>query len=449
MTSARLANPFARPCSDLVTPLLSEHDWRRRCGEWEAACLLAQLSRRWRACILEWRALAASVRLDGRASETALRTVSVATRLQCLDLTGCRIPCHLLGHALSEVARVTGHLHTLRLCACRFHDGIGAKSSSIFDFDWSVHWPNLTTLDVAGHLHLTDRDVMTLSVRLPRLTALNVTGGTLTSHAPLALLVEHRRSTLRELCIDDLGTTDRPSAPRVPSPSLVGALAACAGLEELHARGVPGLFGIPLCRMLEGLGRLVVLNLHSTLACAEHLDPIAALPALRRLCVADTHLETAIAAGSAAHCWPKITAVLARGWGCLAFRRLRAADPSVKWFGPEGDLTRVVSGGLFTVGRSRGSRLQIGQNWAHPYVSGTHYTLFGWLVWSAAGQPDAVEPWIRDMSQNGTYVNGKLVGAPNCIRLYDQDRVEVFLHQYYAERIDVELPTCVWQTKVP
>ena len=110
-------------------------------------------------------------------------------------------------------SRASPAISTLRLCACRFHDGIGAKSSSIFDFDWSVHWPNLTTLDVAGTCTFTDRDVMTLSVRLPRLTALNVTGGTLTSHAPLALLVEHRRSTLRELCIDDLGTTDRPLGP--------------------------------------------------------------------------------------------------------------------------------------------------------------------------------------------------------------------------------------------
>tara|TARA_B100001741_G_C16488092_1_gene568304 strand:+ start:213 stop:1085 length:873 start_codon:yes stop_codon:yes gene_type:complete len=290
---------------------------------------------------------------------------------------------------------------------------------------------------------------MTLTVRLPCLTALDVTGGALTSHAPLALLVEHRRSTLRALCINDLKTTDKPSVPRVPSPGLVGALSTCADLRELHARGVPGLFGTPLGRMLEGLAHLVVLDLHGTLASAEHLAPIMDLPALRRLCVADTFLETAIVAGAAAHRWPKVTEVLERGWGRLAFRRLLAGDPNVKWLGPDGELTRVVSGGLFSVGRSRGCQLQIGQNWANPYVSGTHFILFGWLVWSAAGQPDAVEPWVRDMSQNGTYVNGKLVGAPNCLRIHDQDRVEVFVEQYYAGRTDVELPTCVWQATAP
>lgn len=109
------------------------------------------------------------------------------------------------------------------------------------------------------------------------------------------------------------------------------------------------------------------------------------------------------------------------------------------------------------VGRSRKSDLRIGQNAPMPYISGAHFRLFHQMGFppvdvhgaplppeeaADAGEPSPpaspraeselaghkrgrLEAWIEDLSQNGTFVNGVLLGKGRKRRLRDKDRIEL------------------------
>lgn len=448
-------DPFSRPCSDLVAPLLSDYGRHGSCDAWEVGCLLSLLSMRWRAAITEWRSIVTHVCLDSRATSGALWAVAQAGHNLCvLDLSGCRLSTVTLGAALVRTSRCTQNLRELRLCNCDFHKDRGAEGESIFDFDWTLHWKRLQVLDLQGDILLKDRDVATLLTRQSDLLTLNLSGAEVASYALLGLLVEGVRGQLRTLHLNEVHSCLVPDT--FVRTSLAHSIARCTMLRELHLQDLE-IMGLHLRHVLEECRQLAVLNLHGTLVTSELLPYIMGLPALTHLCVADTELERELAQGAAADRWPKITSALRRGWGRLRFPRTRAADADVPWLGPElpNGECNVVAGCDYIVGRSRTSSLCIGKNWLHNFVSKLHCRLFMWIVWTdpSAPEPTIVQPWLRDMSQNGTYLNDVLVGNGKCARVCDQDRIKFYCPT--AEKVlrsawgEIELPCGVWETTQP
>ena len=77
--------------------------------------------------------------------------------------------------------------------------------------------------------------------------------------------------------------------------------------------------------------------------------------------------------------------------------------------------------------------------------------LYHWVVWprppatphlAPRERQPACEAWLHDLSQNGTFVNRKLVGVGKHRRLYDGDRVEVFNRDLLRHRTDLSIPIC-------
>lgn len=116
------------------------------------------------------------------------------------------------------------------------------------------------------------------------------------------------------------------------------------------------------------------------------------------------------------------------------------------------------------VGRSRKADFRIGQNAPMPYISGAHFRLFHRVWWpplDVSGRPDdgaqdgarlesprdppaalgsqsprpraRLEAWIEDLSQNGTFINGLLLGKGRKCRLRDRDRIELVFPQMPAQ----------------
>ena len=85
------------------------------------------------------------------------------------------------------------------------------------------------------------------------------------------------------------------------------------------------------------------------------------------------------------------------------------------------------------VGRSRKSDIRVGQNTPMPYISSQHFRIYHVINWpeQAAGGSSApppapvLEPWLEDLSQNGTFVNSQPVGRYNTTALKDGDRIEL------------------------
>uniref|UniRef100_A0A7S0J2H3 FHA domain-containing protein n=1 Tax=Calcidiscus leptoporus TaxID=127549 RepID=A0A7S0J2H3_9EUKA len=90
----------------------------------------------------------------------------------------------------------------------------------------------------------------------------------------------------------------------------------------------------------------------------------------------------------------------------------------------------------YMVGRSRKTDIRVGQNAPMPYISSQHFRIYHDIRWpeqpllcnaarvSNAPQPE-LEPWLEDLSQNGTFVNDELIGRNNKRRLQDGDRIEL------------------------
>jgi len=114
-------------------------------------------------------------------------------------------------------------------------------------------------------------------------------------------------------------------------------------------------------------------------------------------------------------------------WGTLRMTGGQAPQPARK-------TARLASNREHVVGRSRKSDVRIGQNAPMPYISGQHFRLFHKAAYPntddfgrlLSGAVDArLEPWIEDLSQNGTFVNGVLVGKGQKRKLSHKDRIEL------------------------
>ena len=67
-----------------------------------------------------------------------------------------------------------------------------------------------------------------------------------------------------------------------------------------------------------------------------------------------------------------------------------------------------------------------------PYISSQHFRVYHTIRWPAAGadaEAPRLQPWLEDLSQNGTYVNGRLVGKHKTVELQEADRIELVFPQ--------------------
>ena len=63
-----------------------------------------------------------------------------------------------------------------------------------------------------------------------------------------------------------------------------------------------------------------------------------------------------------------------------------------------------------------------------------------------------LEAWLEDLSQNGTFVNGTLVGRDNKTKLKDGDRIELVFPQESSDRSSNNVnhfPTFTYQARSP
>ena len=122
----------------------------------------------------------------------------------------------------------------------------------------------------------------------------------------------------------------------------------------------------------------------------------------------------------------------------------------------QGDIDRIhnlQSTKEYMVGRSRKSDIRIGHNAPMPYISSQHFRIYHSIRWpdwpEAAGssrsprssfdtgnspswsQADAedktprLQAWLEDLSQNGTFINGTLLGKGKQQMLQDGDKIEM------------------------
>lgn len=90
----------------------------------------------------------------------------------------------------------------------------------------------------------------------------------------------------------------------------------------------------------------------------------------------------------------------------------------------------------YMIGRSRKTDIRVGQNAPMPYISSQHFRIYHVIQWPAepllchaARAPNAplpaLQPWLEDLSQNGTFVNDQLIGRGHKHALKDGDRIEL------------------------
>lgn len=459
---------FSAPCPDLLSPLLEEHSWRRPCGSWEAACRLAVLSKAWRDEVNAWRAFERTVKLDLRADIAAVKVVAKYCRnLQCLDLRGCTIK--QLGTTLLVVAKVCPQLKELQLGGCT------AIPTALRMRDWARHCPQLLEIDFSDWVELGDLQLLTLGQSCPQLRHLNLRNCKRVTHAAVAKLVEELKGLVYLNLADSSPSpkTDEEGGEGIESASrCVAAIGSCRQLQRLHLRGSATTDGA-LAEVLSNCPHLTELDLSS---CAHLTDAsvplIASLPKLVRLCLADTSrwstpaTDTApsrhyagISARAVASAWPELGGRWADGWGCLQWRGDQApitGGGPVDWLGPPqmkaGDAS-VLRGAHSIVGRTRTADIRIGHNWPMPYISSRHMRLYHWIVWprppatphlAPRERQPVCEAWLHDLSQNGTFVNRKLVGVGKHQRLHDGDLVEVFNRDLLRHRTDLSIPNCIY-----
>ena len=92
----------------------------------------------------------------------------------------------------------------------------------------------------------------------------------------------------------------------------------------------------------------------------------------------------------------------------------------------------------YMIGRSRKSDIRIGHDAPMPYISSQHFKLYHAIHWSGPQlsatsasdrTPPRLDAWLEDLSQNGTFVNGKRVGRGKQVALVDGDKVELVFTQ--------------------
>tara|TARA_B110001452_G_scaffold44162_1_gene33786 strand:+ start:119 stop:1810 length:1692 start_codon:yes stop_codon:yes gene_type:complete len=142
-------------------------------------------------------------------------------------------------------------------------------------------------------------------------------------------------------------------------------------------------------------------------------------------------------------------------WGTLVGRN--PEPPAAPQLPEGGDTWRLECTKEYMIGRSRKSTIRIGHNAPMPYISSQHFRVFNEIRWpdaataaaespgasfsmsspaSPIGAPGAprLEAWLEDLSQNGTFINGNLVGRNEKRRLHDGDRIELVFPQESAPR---------------
>jgi hypothetical protein len=99
------------------------------------------------------------------------------------------------------------------------------------------------------------------------------------------------------------------------------------------------------------------------------------------------------------------------------------------------------------IGRSRSTDIRVGHKQTAPYVSSKHFSIH--FVFDHAREKPGAQAVLKDMSQNGTFVNGHNVGATNLHVLKDGDKIEMvfadseteagqFPHFFYSACLMVE-----------
>ena len=93
----------------------------------------------------------------------------------------------------------------------------------------------------------------------------------------------------------------------------------------------------------------------------------------------------------------------------------------------------------YMVGRSRRSDIRIGHNAPMPYISSQHFKIYHAVRWPSVQlngvslSPNERAPFLEarleDLSQNGTFINGKLVGRDKQVPLADGDKIELVFPQ--------------------
>ncbi len=114
------------------------------------------------------------------------------------------------------------------------------------------------------------------------------------------------------------------------------------------------------------------------------------------------------------------------GWGVLEQKHVQPADAATD------AMHKLVCVTEYMIGRSRKSDIRIGHTNPMPYVSSQHFRIFHSIHWpdaSEAGEEPRIVPVLEDLSQNGTFVNGKLIGKQSDVILQDGDRIELVFPQ--------------------
>ena len=162
-------------------------------------------------------------------------------------------------------------------------------------------------------------------------------------------------------------------------------------------------------------------------------------------------------------------------WGTLVGRN--PPPPSSQPFTPDMQTWRLESRQEYVIGRSRKSTIRIGHDAPMPYISSQHFRVYNRIEWASGSCPSSqdssqsasqdasqdasqgapggmprLEAWLEDLSQNGTFVNGTLVGRDNKTKLKDGDRIELVFPQESSDRSSNNVnhfPTFTYQARSP
>ncbi|KAL1504351.1 hypothetical protein AB1Y20_010757 [Prymnesium parvum] len=393
MAHAPSSTCAALPCPDVLAPLLEV------LGGWKGSGKLAQLNRSWRALVDEWRMHESVVQLTNADSAALSVVASRCKQLRHLTIDG------------TDCKHVTDkEMHALVL-AC----------------------PRLTALELESCTELSAHALRCIAEHCPSLEVLRgprVRAGALngsTKADPSVLPSDKARMLAEKEALTALGR----GCAGLLTLALHCCVASIDGLNDLF-RGCTRLkrLELPSCYFLSNelivvlaefctsLEYLDLRDCHAlTNASLEPLSRLHCRGRLRRLCLLGCeHLgqrETA--------------AILTPGhdgaWGCLTTTTAQLLAP-----GGGGNQIPFLRHDLqlpFTsMGRSRRSDIRIGHHAPMPFVSSHHLRLYPWIVWHDQSHKVSFEPWIEDVSQNGTYINNTLLGRGNSVRLADGDRID-------------------------
>jgi len=155
-------------------------------------------------------------------------------------------------------------------------------------------------------------------------------------------------------------------------------------------------------------------------------------------------------------------------WGTLVGHN--PDPPSSQPFTPDVQTWRLEGRQECVIGRSRKSTIRIGHDAPMPYISSHHFRVYNEIEWAAGSCPSSqdssqsasqdemqdasggaprLEAWLEDLSQNGTFVNGTLVGRNEKRKLKDGDRIELVFPQGSSSNDVNHFPTFTYQAPSP